>query len=120
MLVDPQIITYATVNQTLPRVGHPTPSGSLYRLATGTVTQELLVTNAFKAQRNRVVTRYSRQSIVANPMNSQQSMLAGATATFTLDFPTAGLLPADVQSQGLALVGYLTSARILQLIMGET
>jgi hypothetical protein len=42
------------------------------------------------------------------------------TASFTMDFPTAGLSATDAQSLAKALVAWLTDATLLKLANGET
>jgi hypothetical protein len=120
MLTDPQAIAYATVSKNLPAVSRG-PSNSEYRLAdTGGVIYDLITSHQFK-KRNRVVVRLSRTSYSTDPLVPAQNIVAGMTATFTLDFPTVGLLPADAVDIGKALVDYLgTSGLLLKLANGET
>lgn len=118
MLADPQSVTYATVAKNLPAISRG-ESSSKYQLNDGSATFELQISHAFKA-RNRVVARLSRETYVADPIHPTQFILAGMTATVTMDFPRVGLLPSDAQALAKALVGYLTDATILKLANGET
>jgi len=118
VLTDPQSVTYATVAKSLPKTGSDSLS-STYRLNDAGTIYTLVVSHAFKA-RNRAVARLTRDSYVSDPLIPANSIAAGMTCTMTVDFPTAGLLPADAQSLVNAMTGWLTSARALQLINGET
>jgi hypothetical protein len=118
MLSDPQSITYATVAKSLPKVGGDSPTSATYKMNDGTRTFQLVTSNAFK-RRNRAVARLTVDSFVTDPLIPANSIAAGATATFTVDFPTSGLLPADVQNIVNCLTGWLTSAVALRLINGE-
>lgn len=118
MLIDPQSITYAAAAKSLPKIGGDSES-STYRLNDSGTTYTLVVSHAFK-RRNRAVARLTRDSYVADPLVPANSIAAGMTGTLTLDFPTAGLLPSDVQSLANALVAWATSATVLRLINGET
>jgi hypothetical protein len=118
VLSDPQSVTYAAVAKSLPKIGGDSES-STYRLNDAGTIYTLVVSHAFK-RRNRAVARLTRDSYVADPLISANSIAAGMTATVTLDFPTAGLLPADVQSLANALTAWFTSAQALKLINGET
>lgn len=118
MLTDPQSVTYATVAKSLPAISRGEES-SVYKLMDGAATYVLLISHQFK-RRNRVVCRLTRDSYVADPLVPANSIAASMTVTTTFDFPTAGLLPADVQNLVKAMVGFLTDAKALQLINGET
>lgn len=118
MLSDPQTVTYATVAKSLPKIDSDNGS-STYRLNDAGTIYSLIVSHAFK-RRNRCVARLTRESFVSDPLIPANSIAAGMTATLTLDFPTAGLLPVDAQSLANALTGWLTSATALKMINGET
>ncbi|DAD51278.1 coat protein [ssRNA phage Gerhypos.4_41] len=118
MFADPQSVTYATVAKSLPAIGRA-ESQSEYRLDDSGTVYDLTVSHQFK-NRNRVVARLRRDTVVTNPLSSSNNIAASATATFTLDFPTSGLSTTDAQNLGNALVGWLTSANILKMANGET
>lgn len=119
MFADPQSVTYASVAKSLPAIGR-TDSQSDYRLDDGNGTvYNLTLSHQFK-NRNRVVARLKRDTIVTNPLAPATSIVASATATFTMDFPTAGLVGSDARDLGLALVGFLTSSNLLKMANGET
>lgn len=118
MFVDPQSITYATVAKTLPAIGRAADE-SVYLANDSGVVYRLALSHAFKS-RNRVVARLSRESYASDPLIPTQSLLAGMTATLTIDFPKVGLMPADAQSLAKALVAWASDSNLLKLINGET
>lgn len=118
MFADPQSVTYAAVEKSLPATGRSSDE-SVYQLNDNGVTYTLRLSHAFK-RRNRVVTRLQRDAYAADPLVPSQNILAGSTVTFTIDFPTVGQTPTDVQNLAKALVGWLTDANILKLVNGET
>jgi hypothetical protein len=118
VLADPQSVTYATVAKSLAATSR-SESTSTYRLNDGGTVYEMTVSHQFKA-RNRVVVRLRRDAYSADPIIPTQNILASATASFTLDFPNAGLTAVNVQDLGKALVGWLTDATLLKAINGET
>jgi hypothetical protein len=115
---DPQNLTYATVAKVLPTIGRGAEL-SEYRLNDAGTVYNLSLSHQFKA-RNRAVARLRRDAFAADPLVPSQNLLASATATFTIDFPTTGLTAVDAQSLGACLVGWLSSATILKLCSGET
>lgn len=118
MFADPQTVTYATVGKSLPAIGR-NESQSEYKLNDGGVIYDLILSHQFKT-RNRVVARLQRVASSTDPLVPSQNILASATATFTLDFPNVGFVPADNQNLGKALVDWLTAGNILKLVNGET
>lgn len=118
MFSDPQAITYATVGKSLPAIGR-NESQSQYRMNDGTQVFDLILSHQFKA-RNRVVARLQRTATSSDPLVPAQNILASATATFTMDFPSVGFGASDIQNLGKALVDFLTAANILKLVNGET
>nr|QDH86914.1 MAG: hypothetical protein H4Bulk47457e2721_000002 [Leviviridae sp.] len=118
MFADPQSVTYATVAKSLAAVGR-TDTQSEYRLDDSGTVYDLTVSHQFKG-RNRVVARLRRDAIVANPLNPTTNIVASATASFTVDFPSSGLTSSDAKDLGNALVAWLTSANILKMANGET
>lgn len=118
MLTDPQVITYATVGKSLPAIGR-NESQSEYKLNDNGTVYDLIVSHQFKT-RNRVVARLQRIASSTDPLVPTQNILASATCTFTMDFPTVGFVPVDTQNLGNALVAWLTSATLLKLVNGET
>jgi len=118
VFADPQSVTYNSVAKSLPAIGR-TDTLSEYRLNDAGVIYDLQISHQYKT-RNRAVIRLRRDAVVADALVPAQNFLASATATFTLDFPGSGLLPADIQNLGNALVGFLSSGNILKVINGET
>lgn len=118
MFSDPQSITYATVAKSLPAIGR-NDSQSEYKLNDSGVVYDLILSHQFKA-RNRVVARLKRTAFASDPLVPANNVLASATATLTIDFPTVGYVLTDVQALGNALTGFLSSANILKLLNGET
>lgn len=118
MFSDPQSVTYATVAKSLPAIGRG-DAQSTYQLNDSGVVYNLTLSHQF-AKRNRVIARLRRDSSVTDPLVPANTVPASLTASFTIDFPTAGLTPADAQSLGKALVGWLTDANLLKLANGET
>jgi hypothetical protein len=118
MFSDPQSVTYATVAKSLVRVDTG-PGMSEYRLNDSGVIFDLKLSHQF-AKRNRAVARLQRDAFSADPLVPAQNILASATASFTLDFPSAGLTATDAQNLGAALVLWLTPANILKMANGET
>jgi len=119
VFADPQSITYATVAQSLPKIGTGADS-SEYKLTNGSgIVYDLTLSHTF-AKRSRVVARLRRDTVVTDPLIPAQSVPASMTCTFTIDFPNSGLLPTDAQSLAKALVGWLSDANILKLAGGET
>lgn len=118
MFADPQSITYATVAKSLPAIGR-SDTQSEYKLNDAGVVYDLTLSHQFKA-RNRVVARLRRDSFASDPVVPTQNILASATCTFTMDFPSVGLTPTDAQALAKALVGWLSDTNILKLANGET
>jgi len=118
VLSDPQSVTYAAVAKSLAKTGSDSES-STYRLNDAGTIYTLVVSHAFK-RRNRAVARLTRDSYVTDPLVPANSIAAGMSATVTVDFPTAGILPSDAQNLVNALTGWLVSATALKLINGET
>nr|QDH91457.1 MAG: hypothetical protein H4Bulk46879_000003 [Leviviridae sp.] len=119
MFSDPQSVTYATVAKSLPTIGRDGTS-SEYRLNDSGVVYDFTLSHQFKPARTRAVARLQRDSFVANPVTPTQNVLASMTSTLTMDFPTAGLTPADAQSLATALVTWATPSNLLRLANGET
>lgn len=119
MFADPQVVTYATVAKSLPRIGSGTEGDEgEYRLNDAGVIYKLTLGHQFKT-RNRTVARLTRDSFATDPLAPANSIVASMSATFTLDFPTVGLTAVDAQNLGNALVGFLSSANLLKLANGE-
>lgn len=118
MFSDPQSVTYAAVAKSLPAISRG-ESQSVYALNDTGVGYTLTLSHQFKT-RNRVVARLQRDSSVTDPIIPAQNIRASMTATFTMDFPNAGLTTADAQALGKALVGFLSDATLLKLAGGET
>jgi hypothetical protein len=118
VLADPQTVTYAAAAKNLPAIGR-SDSASEYKLNDAGVVYDLILSHSFKT-RNRVVARLRRDSAVTDPLIPAQNIVASMTATFTMDFPTAGLSATDAQALGKALVAWLTDATLLKLANGET
>lgn len=118
MFTDPQTVTYATVGKSLPAIGR-NESQSEYKLNDNGVIYDLIISHQFKT-RNRVVARLQRIASSTDPLIPSQNILASATVTFTIDFPTVGFLPVDNQNLGNTLVLWLTAANILKMVNGET
>lgn len=118
MLTDPQSITYATVGKTLPAIGR-SDEKSVYKLNDGTSAFELSILHQFK-RRNRVVARLQRDATSQDPLVPAQNILASATVTLTMDFPSVGYTQSDVQSLAKALRDWAVDATLLKMINGET
>lgn len=118
MFSDPQTVTYSAVAKVLPAVSRGDTS-SVYQLNDAGVKYELTLSHSY-AKRNRVVARLRRDAYAADPLVPAQNILAGATATFTIDFPNVGLLPADNVALVKALRDWLIDATITKLVNGET
>lgn len=118
MFTDPQSVTYNTVAKSLPAISR-SEEASTYALNDSGVQYTLKLSHQFKG-RNRVVARLQRDAYASDPLVPTQNILAGATATFTIDFPRIGMTPADAQSLAKALVGWLSDANVLKLVNGET
>jgi hypothetical protein len=96
---DPQNLTYATVAKVLPTIGRGAEL-SEYRLNDAGTVYNLSLSHQFKA-RNRAVARLRRDAFAADPLVPSQNLLASATATFTIDFPTTGLFGAPALANSL-------------------
>lgn len=118
MFADPQSVTYAAAAKSLPAIGRG-DSQSEYKLNDSGVVYSLTLSHQFKT-RNRVVARLRRDSAVTDPLIPAQNIQASMSATFTMDFPTAGLSTTDAQSLGKALVAWLSDANLLKMANGET
>lgn len=118
MLPDPQSVTISTVPHSLPKISQG-PELSVYRKADADVTIKLQNSHAFK-KRNRVVSRLSTEKFADDPLTTGNSILAGATSTFTIDFPNVGMTNAEVLAQAKAHVAYLSDALLAKIIGGET
>lgn len=118
MFTDPITVTYAAAAKVLPRIGS-SDTQSEYKLSDAGVVYDLVLSHAF-AKRNRVTARLRRDSFADDVLHDASNILASMSASFTIDFPTAGLTVTDAQNLGNALVAWLTSANILKLANGET
>lgn len=118
MFSDPQSVTYSTVSKSLPAVGR-SADGSDYKGVFIDAEYSLRVAHTFKA-RNRTVARLQRTATVTDPLVPANSIVVSGTATFTLDFPSAGMTLAQAQALGSALRDWLTDANILKMVGGET
>lgn len=118
MFSDPQAVTYNSVAKSLAAIGRG-DSQSVYKLVSTDAEYELTLSHQFKA-RNRVVARLKRTAVVADPLVPASNIVASATATLTIDFPSTGMSLTDVQNLGNCLVGWLSSGNILKLVGGET
>lgn len=118
MFADPQSVTYATVAKSLAAIGR-TDSQSEYKLNDSGVVYDLVLSHQFKT-RNRVVARLRRDAYASDPLVPANNVLASASCTFTIDFPSVGLTATDAQNLGNALVAWLSSGNILKLVNGET
>lgn len=119
MFADPQTVTYNAVAKSLPAISRSTDQ-SMYKLmeSDGTI-YDLTLGHAFKT-RNRAFVRLVRTSYANDPLVPANKLLAGMTATLTVDFPTFGLTSVDAQYIGNALTGWASSGNLLKLITGET
>jgi hypothetical protein len=118
MFSDPQSVTYATVAKSLAKIGSDS-NQSEYKLNDSGTVYDLILSHQFKA-RNRAVARLRRDAFASDPLVPTQNLLASATATLTVDFPTTGLTAADAQNLASCLVAWLTPANLLRLVNGET
>jgi len=119
MFGDPQSVTYATVAKSLVATGRG-PDSSVYKLNDAGTVYQLTLTHQFRPRRTRAVARLQRDAFAQDPLVPTSNLLASATATLTIDFPTVGLTAVDAQNLGNALVAWATSANILRLANGET
>lgn len=118
MFADPQSITYNAVAKSLATIGR-SETVSEYKLNDSGVIYDLKLGHAF-AKRNRVYARLQRDQYASDPLVPSQNILASATVTLSIDFPTVGLTATDAQYLANALVAWATSGNILKLINGET
>jgi len=119
MFADPQSVTYATVAKSLPAISRSDLNSS-YKLVDGTTATYLFqLSHSFKT-RNRVVARLQRDVYAADVLVPTQNILASATATFTIDFPSVGVSLTDAQNLAKALRDWASDANILKLVGGET
>lgn len=118
MFSDPQTVTYNAVAKVLPAISRGIDT-SEYKLNDSGTIYDLTLGHQFKT-RNRVFARLRRDVYASDPLVPAQNILASATCSFTMDFPQVGMVAADVQYLGNALVAYLTSANLLKMITGET
>lgn len=118
MLADPQSVTYNTVAKSLV-ASFRGPEESQYRLNDSGVQYLLRVNHRF-GPRFRTFAQLRRESYVSDPVIPANNVLAGMSATITLDWAPVGLTAADVQYLGNALTGWASSAQLLKLINGET
>jgi len=118
VLADPQTVTYATVAKVLPRIS-TNDSSSEYKLNDSGVVYDLIVSHQF-AKRNRITARLKRDSFADDPLIEANNILASATVSFTVDFPSVGVTAVQAQDLSKALTGWLTDATLLKMINGET
>lgn len=118
MFVDPQSVTYGGVAKSLPAISRSEDS-STYALNDAGTQYTLKLSHQFKA-RNRVVARLQRDAYASDPLVPTQNILAGATATLTVDFPKIGMTAADAVALSKALVLWLSDANLGKLVGGET
>lgn len=119
MFADPQSVTYATVAKPLPAIGRA-PDQSDYKVVAVDAEYQLRLAHTFKPARNRVVARLQRTAVVDDPLTTSSKMIASATATFTVDFPSAGMTLSQARDLAAALRDWATDANLLKLVGGET
>lgn len=118
MFSDPQSITFNSVAKSLAAIGRG-DTQSVYKLVSTDAEYVLTLSHQFKT-RNRVVARLQRTAIVTDPLMPSGNIVASATATLTIDFPSTGFSQTDIQNQAKALVAWASDANILKLVGGET
>lgn len=119
MLSDPQSITYASADKSLPAISRGTDS-SVYAFNDSGVDYTLTVSHAF-AKRNRAIVRLTRSSYASDVLVPANSVLASMSVTLTMDWPVTGLSVADITNAANALVAYLgTSGLVGRIAGGET
>lgn len=118
MFSDPQSVTYGGATKSLPAISRSDDS-STYALNDAGTQYTLRLSHQFKA-RNRVVARLQRDAYASDPLVPAQNILAGATATLTLDFPKIGMTASDATALAKALVTWLSDTNLAKLAGGET
>lgn len=119
MFADPQSVTYATVSKSLPATGRSSDQSD-YKGVFADAEYQLRLAHTFKSARNRVVARLQRTAIVDDPLTTSNKLVASATATITVDFPSAGMTLSQARDLAAALRDWATDANLLKLVGGET
>jgi hypothetical protein len=119
-LADPQVVTFATVNQNLLRVGSGVNSGSF---AKDDRSFTLAVSHQY-GKRIRRVARFGYQQNVADYLDPSIYRDVSMSATLTFDLPGVPYFNLTTQKQFADMVSaYLTAssgARVTQLLAGES
>jgi len=118
MFADPAVVTYNTVAKSLVRTG-TTEEQSAYNLNDSGTLYNLQIGHKFKT-RNRTFARFQRTAAVTDPLIPAQFIQVSGSATFSFDFPTAGMTAAEAVLMAKALRDFLTDAFLLKLANGET
>lgn len=119
-LTDPQVITVATVAQTLNKVATPTPTSTLYRKDDGSL--ELLVSHQVTAKRTRSVARANSAKISADPLTTV-NLRATASLYFVVDRLNVGFTNTELKDTAAGLLTWLTAnsnANLIKMLNQES
>lgn len=112
-LADPQVLTIATVAQSLPNVSRDGTS-SVYSKDDGTVT--LKVTHSNGKIRKRHQSRMDHNKIAADPLLAGVNRQASMSGIYTLDVPNVGYSVTEIRDNVKAHLAWFTTASDAALI----
>lgn len=115
-LVDPQVVTIATVATSLPRTGLALTEGQ-FRSGDQMVTLEV---QHQTGKRNRHLVKLTMANIVADPLVPAVNVPVSYSAHFVLDGPRQGVTALQLQKLGEALSGWATAANLAKVVAGES
>jgi hypothetical protein len=115
MLTDPQSITYDTVAEDYIRIFSEGKS-STYRTADGT--KEFIVSHQESGKRTRRMVRINLTEIAADPLTAENAYQK-AGAYLVIDEPAFGFDDTDLDNLVDALIGWLTTANIAEVLASQ-
>lgn len=115
MLADPQLVTIATVEKTLPAVERGNLA-SKYREDTGE--HELVVSTSF-GKRSRSLARLNHTKTAADPLTAETKQVA-ASVYVVMDISPFGYTATEVDNLAQGLFAHLDSATLKAILGGQS
>lgn len=115
MYTDPQVVTVATVANSLAAISRG-ENQSVYRSADETLT--LQISHSYGKRRRRLV-RMDHKKTAADPLSAQTAEVS-AGFQFVIDEPTFGYTDSELRDLVAGLTTWLSSANVLKLAAGES
>lgn len=122
MLTDPQSITILATARSLVKIPGPS-NGSRYRYQDndGTTIFELIPTYTDTGKRRKAIIRLNASKMALDPLETGSFVPAQMSVVLTIDFPSVGYSPPEVETIAADMVNYLdTAGLIAKLVSGQT